>query len=57
MRLNCPGINKNRIDGKTVGVMPYHSLSMFKAILLQSWHSLSDKELEDALKKMLLMLE
>ena len=29
------GINKNKIDGKTAGVMPYHSLSMFKAILLQ----------------------
>ncbi len=43
------GINKNKIDGKTAGVMPYHPLSMFKAILLQSWHSLSDKELEDAL--------
>lgn len=43
------GINKNKIDGKTAGIMPYHPLSMFKAILLQSWHSLSDKELEDAL--------
>lgn len=32
------------------GVKPYDLLSMFKAILLQSWHSLSDPELEDALR-------
>lgn len=32
------------------GVKPYSSLSMFKAILLQSWHSLSDPKLEEALR-------
>lgn len=32
------------------GVKPYDALSMFKAILLQSWHSLSDPELEEALR-------
>ena len=32
------------------GVKPYDSLSMFKSILLQSWHSLSDPELEEALR-------
>lgn len=32
------------------GVKPYSSLSMFKAILLQAWHSLSDPKLEEALK-------
>lgn len=49
IEIKLSGINKNKIDGKTAGVMPYHPLSMFKAILLQNWHSLSDKELEDAL--------
>lgn len=42
-------VNKNLGDGKSGGVVPYDALSMFKAILLQNWHSLSDKELEDAL--------
>jgi IS5 family transposase len=32
------------------GVKPYDSLCMFKALLLQTWHSLSDPELEDALR-------
>lgn len=32
------------------GVKPYSSLSMFKALLLQSWHSLSDAKLEEALR-------
>jgi IS5 family transposase len=32
------------------GVKPYSSLSMFKAILLQSWHNLSDPKLEEALR-------
>jgi len=32
------------------GVKPYSSLSMFKAILLQAWHSLSDPKLEEALR-------
>ena len=39
-------INKNQINGKTAGAIPYDPLSMFKAIILQNWHSLSDKELE-----------
>jgi transposase, IS5 family len=42
-------VNKNLGDGKTAGVLPYDSLSMFKAILLQNWHSLSDAGLEEAL--------
>ena len=42
-------VNKNLGDGRSAGVLPYDALSMFKAILLQNWGSLSDKELEDAL--------
>lgn len=42
-------INKNLGDGKTAGIIPYDSVSMFKAILLQNWHSLSDAGLEEAL--------
>lgn len=42
-------INKNLGDGKTSGAVPYDALSMFKAILLQNWHCLSDAGLEDAL--------
>jgi transposase, IS5 family len=42
-------INKNLGDGRIGGVMPYDALSMFKAILLQNWHYLSDAGLEDAL--------
>lgn len=32
------------------GVKPYSSLNMFKVLLLQNWHSLSDADLEEALK-------
>jgi len=32
------------------GVKPYDPICMFKAILLQSWHSLSDPALEEALR-------
>lgn len=32
------------------GVKPYNPLSMYKAIILQAWHSLSDPQLEDALR-------
>jgi IS5 family transposase len=46
-KLAC--IYKNEYQA-TAGVRPYSSLSMFKAILLQSWHSLSDPKLEEALK-------
>lgn len=42
-------MNKNLGDGKTGGVIPYDAVSMFKAILLQNWHSLSDVGLEEAL--------
>jgi IS5 family transposase len=42
-------VNKNLGDGKTGGVVPYDAVSMFKAILLQNWHSLSDAGLEEAL--------
>jgi len=32
------------------GVKPYNALSMYKAILLQAWHSLSDPQLEEVLR-------
>jgi len=32
------------------GVKPYNTLSMYKAIILQAWHSLSDPQLEEALR-------
>lgn len=40
-------------EGKKKGVAgqkPYDTLSMYKAILLQSWHSLSDPQLEEAIR-------
>jgi len=46
-KLACVYKNEYQAVG---GVKPYSSLSMFKAILLQSWHSLSDPKLEEALK-------
>ena len=46
-KLSC--IYKNEYKS-VAGVKPYSSLSMFKAILLQSWHSLSDSKLEEALR-------
>jgi IS5 family transposase len=42
-------IHKNEYKAAP-GTKPYKSLSMFKAILLQSWHSLSDSKLEEALR-------
>lgn len=42
-------INKNKLDGKTSGQLPYEPLKMFKAILLQQWHNLSDLKLEESL--------
>lgn len=42
-------IHKSARSGETPGVVPYDPVKMFKAILLQSWHQLSDTELEDAL--------
>ena len=32
------------------GVIPYNYLSMYKALLLQAWHNLSDPGLEEALR-------
>ena len=43
------GIHKNDIDAQG-GQKPYDHVSMFKAILLGQWHSLSDAELERSLK-------
>jgi len=37
-------------DGKVVGKVPYNYLSLFKVLLTQQWHSLSDPKMEDALK-------
>ena len=43
------GIHKNEINSQG-GPKAYHHLSMFKAILLGQWHSLSDPALEEALR-------
>lgn len=43
------GIYDYEKNGKG-GQKPYDSLKMFKALLLGQWHSLSDPELEEALK-------
>ena len=32
------------------GVKPYNTLSMYKVIILQAWHSLSDPQLEENLR-------
>ena len=37
-------------DYKVVGNVPYNYLSLFKILLLQQWHNLSDPKMEDALK-------
>ena len=42
-------IHKNDVDSRG-GPIGYNHLSMFKAILLGQWHSLSDPALEDALR-------
>ena len=42
-------IHKNDVDSRG-GPIRYKHLSMFKAILLGRWHSLSDPALEDALR-------
>ncbi len=31
------------------GMVPYEYLSMFKALLIQQWHTLSDPKMEEAL--------
>ncbi|PJA35385.1 MAG: hypothetical protein CO186_06070 [Zetaproteobacteria bacterium CG_4_9_14_3_um_filter_49_83] len=32
------------------GVKPYDLVKMFRAMILQAWHSLSDPKMEEALK-------
>lgn len=43
------GMHVNETDSKG-GPKAYNNLSMFKALLLGQWHSLSDPALEDALR-------
>jgi transposase, IS5 family len=43
------GIHKNDIDPQG-GQKPYDHLKMLKAVLLKEWHSLSDKDMEEALR-------
>jgi len=40
----------SEMRGGTMGAPAYPALMLFKAMLLQQWHGLSDPELEDALK-------
>lgn len=40
---------KNDIDSQG-GQKPYDHVKMLKAVILKEWHSLSDKEMEEALK-------
>ena len=42
-------LGKNR-DTAVVGRIPYKHLSLFKVLLLQQWHNLSDPKMEEALK-------
>ncbi|HIP07568.1 MAG TPA: transposase, partial [Mariprofundaceae bacterium] len=35
---------------KVAGVKPYDPVKMFRAMILQAWHSLSDPKMEEALK-------
>jgi IS5 family transposase len=37
-------------DKPIVGVVPYDYLSLFKVLVLQQWHNLSDPKMEEALK-------
>lgn len=37
-------------DISIAGKIPYNSLSMFKVLLIQQWHTLSDPKMEDALR-------
>lgn len=43
------GIHKNDEDAQG-GQKPYDHIRMFKALILQQWHSLSDEELETSLR-------
>lgn len=43
------GIHKNGINAKG-GQKPYDHIKMLKTVLLKEWHSLSDREAEEALK-------
>jgi len=42
------GLHRNEIHGE--GAQPYDVIQMFKALLLQQWHSLSDTDLEKSLR-------
>lgn len=44
------GIHKNDLDPQNGGQKPYDPLKMLKVILLKEWHSLSDPEMENALR-------
>lgn len=43
------GIHKNDINSKG-GQKPYDHIKMLKTVLLKEWHSLSDREAEEAIK-------
>jgi len=43
------GIHKNDVDPQG-GQKPYDHVKMLKAVILKEWHSLSDKEMEEALR-------
>ena len=47
-RKHLKSVHKNDIDPKG-GQKAYDNLKMFKALLLQQWHSLSDEQLEESL--------
>ena len=40
------GIRENKIPGQVA----YNYLPMFKTVLIQQWHTLSDPKMEDALR-------
>ena len=49
IRKHLIGIHKNDIDSQG-GQKPYEHVKMLKAVILKEWHSLSDKEMEEALR-------
>jgi len=44
------GIHRNDNDPSLGGQRPYDHIKMLKTVLLKEWHSLSDKEMEEALR-------
>ena len=50
IRKHLIGIHKNDVDPQGGGQKPYDQVKMLKAVLLKEWHSLSDKEMEEALR-------